>query len=358
LLGHRRLNREGSEKETWHIEFDLAESGLDYVVGDSFGIFPTNDPGLVNAIMAALDVPPSFDIGGRSFRDVLTDSVSLSPAPDMLFLLISYLTGGERRKKAQALAEGRDPDGDAATLDVLAALEKFPGTRADPEAFIEAIDVLQPRVYSISSSLKSNPGRVSLTVDAVRYKIKERTRLGVASTFLGGRIKPGDKIKVYVQKAQHFALPADPAKPIIMIGPGTGVAPFRAFLQERLATNASGPNWLYFGHQRSDYDFFYREEFDVMRKSGHLTRLTLAWSRDGDEKIYVQQRMRENGRDLWDWISHGAHIYVCGDALRMAKDVERALIDIVAEHGKRSPEDAARFVADLKKNDRYQADVY
>ena len=358
FLSRRRLNREGSEKETWHVEFDLAACGLDYVVGDSLGVFPSNDPDLVDAVIAALDAPADFHIGERALRDVLLDSVSLSPAPDMLFQLISYLVGGERRKKAQALADGKDPDGDAVTLDVLAALEKFPGIRPDPEAFIEALDVLQPRVYSISSSLKANPGRVSLTVDAVRYEIGRRTRLGVASTFLGRRIRPGDRAKVYVQRAQHFALPADPNTPVIMIGPGTGVAPFRAFLQERLATKAPGPNWLYFGHQRSDYDFFYKEEFDTMRKSGHLTRLTLAWSRDGDEKIYVHRRMRENGRDLWNWIRKGAHIYVCGDALRMAKDVEKALIDVVAEHGKRSVEDAARFVADLKKNDRYQADVY
>jgi sulfite reductase (NADPH) flavoprotein alpha-component len=358
FLARRRLNKEGSQKETWHIEFDLADSGLDYQVGDSFGIFPTNDPGLVDAVIAALDAPPDFPIGGRTLREVLIDGVSLAPAPDMLFQLISYLTGGDRRQKAKALADGRDPDGDAATLDVLAALQKFPGIRPDPEAFIESLDPLQPRVYSISSSLKTNPGRVSLTVDAVRYRVENRTRLGVASTFLATRVKPGDKIRVYVQKAQHFALPADPAKPIIMIGPGTGIAPFRAFLQERLATNAPGPNWLYFGHQRSDYDFFYEDELKAMRKSGHLTRLTLAWSRDGDEKIYVQHRMRDDGRDLWAWLERGAHIYVCGDALRMAKDVERALIDVVAEHGKRSAEDAARFVAELKKNDRLQADVY
>jgi sulfite reductase (NADPH) flavoprotein alpha-component len=284
--------------------------------------------------------------------------VSLSPAPDMLFQLISYIAGGERRQKAKALAEGRDPEGDAATLDVLAALEKFPGIRPDPEAFIESLDPLQPRVYSISSSLKAKPDRVSLTVDSVRYEIRGRTRLGVASTFLGGRIKPSDKIKVYVQKAQHFALPKDSRKPIIMIGPGTGIAPFRAFLQERIATKAPGPNWLYFGHQRSDYDFFYENELKAMRAAGHLTRLTLAWSRDSEEKIYVHHRMRDDGCDLWAWIERGAHVYVCGDALRMAKDVERALIDIVAAHGKRSPEDAARFVADLKKNDRYQTDVY
>jgi len=309
-------------------------------------------------VLEALEAPPDFPIGGRTLREVLTDGVSLAPAPDMLFQLISYLTGGERRQKAKALAEGRDPDGDAAVLDVLAALQKFPGIRPDPEAFIEALDPLQPRVYSISSSLKTNPGRVSLTVDAVRYRVNDRTRLGVASTFLAGRVNPGDQIRVYVQKAQHFALPADPQTPIIMIGPGTGIAPFRAFLQERLATKASGPNWLYFGHQRSDYDFFYEDELKAMRASGHLTRLTLAWSRDGDEKIYVQHRMRDDGRDLWAWLERGAHIYVCGDALRMAKDVERALIDVVAVHGKRSPEDAARYVEDLKKNDRYQTDVY
>ena len=358
FLSRRRLNKEGSEKETWHIEFDLAECGLDYVVGDSFGIYPANDAALVEAVLTALAAPPDFPIGGRTLREALTNGVSLSPAPDMLFQLISYLTGGDRKKKAQALAAGQDPDGDGATLDVLAALQKFPGIRPDPEAFIESLDALQPRVYSISSSLKLNPGRVALTVDAVRYQVEKHTRLGVASTFLAGRVSPGDKIKVYVQKAQHFALPADPNKPIIMIGPGTGLAPFRAFLQERQATKAPGPNWLYFGHQRSDYDFFYEDELKAMRSSGLLTRLTLAWSRDGKEKIYVQHRMRDDGRDLWTWLERGAHIYVCGDALRMAKDVERALIDVVAEHGKRSPEDAARYVAELKKNDRYQADVY
>jgi sulfite reductase (NADPH) flavoprotein alpha-component len=358
FLSRQRLNKPGSQKETWHLEFDLAESGIDYVVGDSFGIFPANDPALVDAVIRALDAPPDFPIGGRTLREVLTDSVSLSPAPDMLFQFISYLTGGDRKKKAKALADGMDPDGDAATLDVLAALQKFDGIRPDPEAFIESLDVLQPRVYSISSSHKCTPGRVSLTVDAVRYEVEKRTRLGVASTFLAGRVSPGDKVRVYVQKAQHFSLPVDPKVPIIMIGPGTGIAPFRAFLQERIATEAPGRNWLYFGHQRSDFDFFYKDELVAMRSAGHLNRLTLAWSRDGDEKIYVQHRMRDDGRDLWDWLSHGAHIYVCGDALRMAKDVERALIDVVAEHGKRSPEDAARYVAELKKNDRYQADVY
>jgi sulfite reductase (NADPH) flavoprotein alpha-component len=358
FLSRRRLNKPGSEKETWHIEIDLTGTDLDYEVGDSFGVFPANDHDLVAGVLSALHVPEDFAIGDRTFREVLTDGVSLSPAPDMLFELISYLTGGERRQKAKRLAAGEDPDGDASTLDVLAALHKFPGIRPDPEALIEALDPLQPRVYSISSSHRCNPGRVTLTVDAVRYQIDKRTRLGVCSTFLGGRIAPGDKIRVYVQKAQHFALPDDPAKPIIMIGPGTGVAPFRAFLQERQAIKAPGRNWLFFGHQRSDYDFFYEDELIAMRAAGLLTRLTLAWSRDGKEKTYVQHRMREVARDLWAWIGEGAHIYVCGDALRMAKDVESALTDIVAEQGGRGAREAAKFIADLKAQGRYQADVY
>ncbi len=358
LSARRRLNKPGSKKETWHVELDLAASSLDYTVGDSLGIYPANDPALVDAVIASIGAPPDFPIGGRTLRDVLGDSVSLSPAPDMLFQLFSYLTGGDRRQKAKAIAAGLDPDGDAAVLDVLAALQKFPGVRPDPEAFIELLDVLQPRVYSISSSSKCSPGRVSLTVDAVRYEVERRTRIGVASTFLGTRAAPGDRIKVYVQKAQHFALPADPKTPIIMVGPGTGVAPFRAFLQERQAIGATGRNWLFFGHQHSNYDFFYEDELIAMRSAGLLTRLTLAWSRDADEKIYVQHRMREVGRDIWAWLAEGAHFYVCGDATRMAKDVERMLVDVIAEHGARTPAEAVNFLAELKKLGRYQTDVY
>src|SRR5262252_6928918 len=320
--------------------------------------FPSNDPALADAVITALDAPPDFPIAGRALRDVLIDGVSLGAAPDMLFQLISYITGGERRQKAKALAAGEDPDGDAATLDVLAAIKKFPGVRPDPEALVEALDPLQPRLYSIACSPKIDRNRMALCVDAVRYPIDGRTRLGVASTFLGERARPGNQIKVYVQKAQHFALPADPAVPIIMIGPGTGIAPFRAFLYERMATRAPGRNWLFFGHQHSNYDFFYEGEFARMKAQRVLTRLTLAWSRDGDQKIYVQDRMREVGRDLWAWLADGAHVYVCGDAKHMARDVERALIDVVATFGARSTNEAVAFVADLKKSGRYQQDVY
>src|SRR5205823_4210844 len=214
------------------------------------------------------------------------------------------------------------------------------------------------RLYSIASSLKTNPGRVALTVDAVHYDINGRTRLGVASTFLTNRIEPGQRIKAYVQKAQAFALPTDPAVPIIMIGPGTGIAPFRAFLHERMATKAPGRNWLFFGHQRRDYDFFYEDELSGMKAAGALTRLSLAWSRDGSEKFYVQDRMRQLGRVLWAWLADGAHVYVCGDAKRMAKDVEHAWVEIASAHVARTTDEAIAFVANLKRVGRYQQDVY
>ncbi len=305
---------------------------------------------------SARRTPPKS--AARRCARCLLDDVSLSPAPDSLFELISYLTGGAQREKARALAQGEDPDGDAATLDVMAVLQKFSNVRPHPEAFVEALEPLQPRLYSISSSHNATPGKLSLTVDCVRYVIGKRKRLGLASTFLAERIQPGDEVKVYVQKAHGFALPEDPKTPIIMIGPGTGIAPFRAFLHDRRATGAPGKNWLFFGHQRSDCDFFYADELNAMKTSGLLTRLSLAWSRDGDKKFYVQDRMREVGREVWTWLAEGANIYICGDAKRMAKDVERALVDIVAQFGARSTDEAVAFVAELKKKGRFQQDVY
>jgi sulfite reductase (NADPH) flavoprotein alpha-component len=358
FISRRLLNKGKSEKETWHIEFDLSGCGLDYVVGDSFGIFARNDLGLVDQIIAMLGASHTTEVRGRTLREVLLDDVSLAPAPDSLFELISYLTGGAVREKARALAQGEDPDGDAATLDVMAVLQKFSNVRPHPEAFVEALEALQPRLYSISSSHNATPGKLSLTVDCVRYVIGKRKRLGLASTFLAERINPGDELKVYVQKAHGFALPEDPKIPIIMIGPGTGVAPFRAFLMDRRATGAPGKNWLFFGHQRSECDFFYSDELNALKTSGLLTRLSLAWSRDGDKKFYVQDRMREVGREVWTWLAEGAHVYVCGDAKRMAKDVERALVDIIAQFGARSTDEAISFVGELKKKGRFQQDVY
>jgi sulfite reductase (NADPH) flavoprotein alpha-component len=362
FVSRHRLNGTGSEKTTNHIEIDLTASGLDYVVGDSLGIFPANDAALADAVIAFLGYPADFPIAGKSLRDVLIYETALGNPPDSLFHLISYLTGGERRKKAQALAKGQDPDGDAATLDVLAALQKFPGIRPDPEALMEVLEPLQPRLYSISSSIKANPGRVSLTVDTVRYKIDDRARNGVASTYFDERLPEGAPLRVYVQKAHGFALPDNPAVPIIMVGPGTGVAPFRAFLQERAAVQASGQAsgkaWLFFGHQREASDYFYKDELTALSKSGTLTKLSLAWSRDGAKKTYVQDRMRDEGAEVFAWLKAGAHFYICGDAKRMARDVDRALVEIAMQHGTMDEPAALAFVKALKSDGRYQADVY
>jgi sulfite reductase (NADPH) flavoprotein alpha-component len=358
LVGRRRLNGAGSEKTTVHIEIDLSESGLDYDVGDSLGVFAANPPDLADAVIAAIGAPADFPIAGKTLRDVLIEDTSLGLAPDALFDFIGYLTGGERRRKARALAKGEDVDGDLATLDVLAALEKFPGIRPDPEALIEVLEPLQPRLYSISSSPKTKPGHVTLTVDVVRYDLAGRMRHGVASTFLGDRHDLDGRLRVYVQKAHGFGLPSDGTVPIIMIGPGTGVAPFRAFLEERRATAAAGKAWLFYGHQRAASDFFYAEEMAALQDCGTLTRLSTAWSRDGADKVYVQHRMREAGDELFAWLEAGAHVYVCGDAKRMAKDVEAALADVVAAHGGRDSTAARAYVAALKQAGRYQADVY
>jgi sulfite reductase (NADPH) flavoprotein alpha-component len=352
------LNAPGSSKATYHVEFDLKGAGLDYTVGDCFGVFPRNDAGLVDAILAAVATPPTFPIAGRPIRDLLMEETSLAPAPDALLQMISFITGGERRRKARALARGEDPDGDAETLDVLAALEKFPGVRPDPEALMEVLDPLQPRLYSISSSPTATPGRLSLTVDRVRYEADERARLGVASTFLCERLRPGESLRVYVQKAKDFALPVDPARPIIMVGPGTGVAPFRAFLYERAQQARAGRSWLFFGHQHEATDFLYRQEIERFLATGGLTRLSTAWSRDTAKKVYVQDRMREEGCELWEWLRDGAHFYVCGDAKHMAKDVDAALCEIAAIRGGLGTAGARTWLDHLRQVGRYQTDVY
>ncbi len=358
FLSRRKLNGAGSEKETYHVEFDLAAAGITYKAGDSFGVFAANDERLADAVIALIGARPEHDLDGRTLRHVLIHERALGAAPDTLFQLISFVTGGFTRAKAQALARGEDPDGDLILLDVLGTLHKFAGLKVSPEAFVEALDELQPRLYSISSSPHHEKDKLTLTVDSVRYALGKRQRFGVASTFLGERISPGQTLPVYVQAAHGFGLPADAAKPVIMVGPGTGIAPFRAFLQDRAATAAPGRNWLFFGHQRMAEDFFYADELNAMKDKGQLERLTLAWSRDGKDKIYVQDRMRENGAELWDWLQQGAHFYICGDAKRMAKDVERVLVDIAAEYGSMSVDEAVAFIAGLKKSGRYQADVY
>jgi sulfite reductase (NADPH) flavoprotein alpha-component len=240
---------------------------------------------------------------------------------------------------------------------VIDLLELLPAPMPVPE-FITLLRRLVPRLYSISSSPKAHPGEVHLTVSAVRYQTHGRGRKGVASTFLADRVGDANYVKVHVQPSHGFRTPANGDTPMIMVGPGTGVAPFRAFLEERLATGAKGRNWLFFGDQRRASDFLYEEQLIAWQRDGFLTRLDLAFSRDQAEKVYVQTRMLENGPELWSWLEAGAHFYVCGDAGRMAKDVDAALHAIVEKHGARTPEEARAYIARLRSDKRYQRDVY
>ena len=358
FLSRTRLNKGASAKETWHVEFQLPE-GLDYRAGDSFGVMPINEPSLVDAVMERLGLPGDAMADGKCIRYLLLHEKALGAAPDALFTLLAEAASDPDEKiKFARMAEGGDPDGDLDVTDVLAALEKSPATMLDAGAFLSALDPLHPRLYSISSSPKAAPGRLSLTVDAVRYDIGGRTRHGVASTFLAERIAGNTALPVYVQKAHGFALPSSGDVPIIMVGPGTGIAPFRAFLQERLATDAKGGAWLFYGHQKRENDFFYEDELAAMQNVGILTKLSLAWSRDGDRKVYVQDKMREDAAELYAWLERGAHFYICGDAKRMAADVDKTLHAIVEQHRGCDASSAKAYIAEIKAAGRYQADVY
>lgn len=360
FLGSEVLNKEGSQKETVHIDFDLRGAGIDYAAGDSMGIFAENAPTLVESLLQRLALDPAQEIAGKSLKDVLCADKCLGEAPDELYEALATLASDpEDGKKLSAMAEGEDPDGDLETLDVLGVFEKFPTLMMSAEQLLTSLEGLQPRLYSISSSPKTKKDHLSLTVDVVRYTVEERARHGVASTYFADHLTPGSQIKAYIQKAHDFSLPADEKTPVIMCGPGTGIAPFRSFMQDRVADKCSGASWLFYGHQREACDFFYKEEWEAYQQQQQLTRLSTAWSRDeGQPKTYVQDVMRTQGADIFEWFEKGAHFYICGDASRMATDVDKALQDIIAEHGKVSDQEAKAYLAEMVKAGRYQKDVY
>jgi sulfite reductase (NADPH) flavoprotein alpha-component len=361
LVRTAALNGEGSAKDTRHVVLDLRGSGITYKPGDALGVYPENCPDLVQDVLAALgssgaeDVP-GWDAQPISLHDALLREFSIvRPSPDLLDLLSRCAADEGERAALQGL---RDDDAASDKLHVVDLLLRFRSARPKPQDFVATLSPLAPRLYSISSSLKAHPGQVHLTVGAVRYtSASGRASKGVCSTFLADRVRPGQKVRVFLHPSHKFGLPAGD-RPIIMVGPGTGIAPFRAFLQERAAAAATGRNWLFFGDQKGSCDFLYRDELAKFQAEKLLTRLDTAFSRDQAHKVYVQDRMLEQGAELWRWLQDGAHFYVCGDARRMAADVDKALRGVIADRGAMSVESADRYVADLVRAGRYQRDVY
>jgi sulfite reductase (NADPH) flavoprotein alpha-component len=346
------LNREGSRKDTRHVVIDLAGSGLSYKPGDALGVFPENCPALIEQILGTLGA------GGRlDLRSALLREYSLGrPGDDLIERLVECAGDPEEADRLTRLRDGEDDWID--TADLLDVLERHPSARMNAEELAPLLAPLQPRLYSISSSLRAHPGEVHLTVGVVRYPMGQRLRKGVASTYLAERVAPGGEVRVFVHPSHRFQLPDDGDRPMIMVGPGTGIAPFRAFLEERQALAARGKNWLFYGDQSRATDFLYEEQLQEFQRGGLLTRLDTAFSRDQAEKVYVQTRMLERARELWGWLEEGAHFYVCGDAKRMATDVDRALQQVIAEQGDLSAEAARAYVADMTRAGRYQRDVY
>ncbi len=361
LITNRKLTGDGSAKETRHFEISLAGSGLAYEVGDALGVMPTNCPALVEDILRALnrdgeEAVPAPDGGEVPLRAALLRHYEITKIPAQLLKVVA------ERSSDKTLSELMIPEAKDALAhylwgrEIIDLLADFSSVTFAPAEFVSHLRKLQPRLYSISSSLHAFPGQVHLTVAAVRYDSFGRQRKGVCSTFLADRSAGTAPVFVHVSKG--FRLPASGDTPIIMVGPGTGIAPFRAFLHDRRARGAKGKNWLFFGDQKASTDFLYREELEGMLADGHLTRLDTAFSRDQEAKIYVQQRMAENAAELWAWLQDGAHFYVCGDAQRMAKDVDAALHKVAETAGGLSPEGAADFVQKLKSDKRYMRDVY
>jgi sulfite reductase (NADPH) flavoprotein alpha-component len=344
LIASKPLNKTGSDKDTRHVVLDLKGSTLSYKPGDALGVWPENCHDLVQEILELLHASGAEDVPApdgqhTSLREALLRDYIITQPTEDLFKLFGQ------------------PD--AENVAVIDLLRQHAGKLTDPVPFVAALSPLQPRLYSISSSLLAHPNQVHLTVGVVRYKSVHGTPCkGIASTYLSHGLRPGQKARVFVHASAKFALPANADTPMIMVGPGTGIAPFRAFLAERGAAGHKGKNWLFFGDQRQAADFLYEDEIQSFQSSGVLTHLSTAFSRDQEKKVYVQHRMLEQGKEIFEWLEQGAHFYVCGDAKRMANDVDNALKQIVAEQGGMSAEDAAAYVADLTKSNRYQRDVY
>jgi sulfite reductase (NADPH) flavoprotein alpha-component len=354
------LNGEGSAKETIHLEFNLEGSGLTYEAGDALAVIPHNATDVVDAILAATKLDGEATVtlkdGECTLRDALTrklDATAIS-----LPVLKRYNEIAQDAKLAALIADKEALKDYSWGREIIDVLTDFPAKTLTADQLAGTMRKLPPRLYSIASSPKAHPGEVHLTVGVVRYDSNGRSRKGVCSTFLADGIEEGSTVDVFVTPNKHFKVPANPDAPLIMVGPGTGIAPFRAFIEERQATGAKGKNWLIFGDQHYLTDFLYQTEWQDYLADGILTKLDVAFSRDQAEKVYVQDRIRENAKELYAWLEQGASFCVCGDATRMAHDVDQALHDVIAQEGGLSEAAAADYVKQLKADKRYLRDVY
>ena len=359
LSVNQKITGRNSEKDVRHIEIDLGDSGLRYQPGDALGVWYQNDPQLVKELVELLwlkgDEPVTVEGKTLPLSEALQWHFELTVNTATIVENYATLT---RSESLLPLV------GDKAQLQQYAAatpivdMVRFSPAQLDAEALIGLLRPLTPRLYSIASSQAEVESEVHVTVGVVRYEIEGRARAGGASSFLADRVEEDGEVRVFIEHNDNFRLPANPETPVIMIGPGTGIAPFRAFMQQRAADGAQGKNWLFFGNPHFTEDFLYQVEWQSYVKEGLLTRIDLAWSRDQQQKIYVQDKLREQGAELWRWINDGAHIYVCGDANRMAKDVENTLLEVIAEYGAMDAEAADEFLSELRVERRYQRDVY
>ncbi|NDJ56587.1 NADPH-dependent assimilatory sulfite reductase flavoprotein subunit [Enterobacteriaceae bacterium 4M9] len=355
----QKITGRNSEKDVRHIEIDLADSGLRYQPGDALGVWYQNDPALVQELVELLWLKgdETVAVGGKTLTlsEALQWHVELTV--NTATIVENYATLTRNEPLLELVGDKAKLQHYAATTPIV-DMARFAPAQLEAQQLTDLLRPLTPRLYSIASSQSEAESEVHITVGVVRYDIEGRARTGGASGFLADRLEEDGEVRVFIEHNDNFRLPANPETPVIMIGPGTGIAPFRAFMQEREAQGASGKNWLFFGNPHFTEDFLYQVEWQRYVKDGLLTRIDLAWSRDQKEKVYVQHKLREQGAELWRWINDGAHIYVCGDANRMAKDVEQALVEVIAEFGEMDTETADEFLSELRVERRYQRDVY
>jgi sulfite reductase (NADPH) flavoprotein alpha-component len=360
VLENINLNGRGSNKETRHLEISLEGSGLTYEPGDSLGVYPENDPELVDLLLTEMNWDPEEAVRVKeetvTLKEALSSHFEITVLTKPLVEKAAKLSGNEElhqlaldSSRLKSYIDGRD---------LIDLVRDFKPWSSSAQEFVSIVRKMPARLYSISSSFEANPDEVHLTIGAVRYDAHGRERKGVCSILCAERLQPGDTLPVFIQHNENFKLPENPETPIIMVGPGTGIAPFRSFMQEREENGAEGKSWLFFGDQHFVTDFLYQTEWQKWLKDGVLSKLDVAFSRDDDEKVYVQHRMQENSRELFQWLEQGAAVYICGDEKNMAHDVHNTLIDIIEKEGGMSREQAAEYLADMQKNKRYQRDVY